>query len=48
MSDGKRLTECQGKIAGICEHCGLSMAGEMNAVFNFKPDTIFAGMKLRM
>jgi MoaA/NifB/PqqE/SkfB family radical SAM enzyme len=48
MSDGTRLTECQGKTAGVCDRCGLSMSGEMNAVFNLKPDTIFAGMKLRM
>jgi MoaA/NifB/PqqE/SkfB family radical SAM enzyme len=47
LPDGTRLTECQGKTAGICDQCGLSMAGEMNAVFNFKPDTILAGMKLR-
>jgi MoaA/NifB/PqqE/SkfB family radical SAM enzyme len=48
LSDGTRLTECQGKTAGICDQCGLSMAGEMNSVFHLKPDTIFAGMKLRM
>ena len=33
--------------AGGCEHCGFSMAGEMDAVFNFSPETIFAGLKLR-
>ncbi len=48
LSDGTRLTECGGKRAGICEECGLSMSGEMNAVMTLKPDTIFAGMKLRM
>ncbi|MDR2056850.1 MAG: radical SAM protein [Dysgonamonadaceae bacterium] len=48
LSDGVRLTECQGKTAGICDQCGLSMAGEMHSVFSLKPDTIFAGMKLRM
>lgn len=48
MSDGTRLSECQGKRAGICDNCGLSMAGEMNSVFSLKPDTVFAGMKLRM
>jgi MoaA/NifB/PqqE/SkfB family radical SAM enzyme len=48
LSDGTRLTECQGKTAGVCEQCGFSMAGEMNSVFNLKPDTVFAGMKLRM
>ncbi|MDR3268034.1 MAG: radical SAM protein [Tannerella sp.] len=48
LPDGTRLTECQGKTAGICDRCGLSMAGEMNAVFHLKPDTVFAGMRLRM
>jgi MoaA/NifB/PqqE/SkfB family radical SAM enzyme len=48
LPDGVRLAECQGKTAGLCEQCGFSMAGEMNSVFNLKPDTIFAGMKLRM
>ncbi|MDR1406651.1 MAG: radical SAM protein [Tannerella sp.] len=48
MADGARLTECQGKTAGICDRCGLSMAGEMHAVFSLKPDTLFAGIKLRV
>jgi MoaA/NifB/PqqE/SkfB family radical SAM enzyme len=48
LSDGTRLTECQGKTAGICDQCGLSMAGEMKSVFSLKPDTVLAGMKLRM
>jgi MoaA/NifB/PqqE/SkfB family radical SAM enzyme len=46
--DGTRLAECQGKTAGICDRCGLSMAGEMHSVFHLKPDTLFAGMKLRL
>lgn len=33
--------------AGGCEHCGFSMAGEMDAVFSFSPETILAGLKLR-
>jgi MoaA/NifB/PqqE/SkfB family radical SAM enzyme len=48
MSDGTRLSECQGKTAGICDRCGLSMSGEMHAVFSLKPDTLLAGMKLRI
>lgn len=48
LSDGMRLTECAGKTAGVCDSCGLSMAGEMKAVFSLKPDTILAGLKLRM
>lgn len=39
---------CAGEQLGICDDCGLCMAGEMNAVFNFRPDTIFAGLKLRL
>jgi MoaA/NifB/PqqE/SkfB family radical SAM enzyme len=46
--DGTRLTECHGKTIQICDRCGLSMAGEMHSVFSLKPDTILAGMKLRM
>ncbi|MDR2042397.1 MAG: radical SAM protein [Tannerella sp.] len=48
MPDGTRLTECQGKTAGLCDRCGLSMAGEMHSVFSLKLDTVFAGLKLRM
>ncbi|MDH8702054.1 MoaA/NifB/PqqE/SkfB family radical SAM enzyme [Dysgonomonadaceae bacterium PH5-43] len=48
LSDGTRLSECSGKTAGICDKCGLSMAGEMKSVFSLKPDTIFAGIKLRI
>jgi MoaA/NifB/PqqE/SkfB family radical SAM enzyme len=48
MADGKRLAECQGKAAGVCDRCGLCMAGEMHSVFTFKPDTLLAGMKLRV
>ncbi len=46
-SDGSR-GYCMGDELGICDRCGLCMAGEMNAVFSCKPDTIFAGLKLRM
>jgi MoaA/NifB/PqqE/SkfB family radical SAM enzyme len=48
LPDGQRLSECAGKTAGVCDSCGLSMSGEMHSVFHLKPDTIFAGMKLRM
>jgi MoaA/NifB/PqqE/SkfB family radical SAM enzyme len=48
LADGTRLAECPGKTAGMCDQCGLSMAGEMKSVFDLKPDTIFAGMRLRM
>jgi MoaA/NifB/PqqE/SkfB family radical SAM enzyme len=48
LADGTRLRECSGKSAGLCNDCGLCMAGEMHSVLALKPDTIFAGMKLRM
>jgi MoaA/NifB/PqqE/SkfB family radical SAM enzyme len=47
MPDGQRLPECQGRQAGVCDRCGFCMAGEMNSVFRFKPDTILAGLSLR-
>ncbi|MDR3204896.1 MAG: radical SAM protein [Deltaproteobacteria bacterium] len=47
MPDGRRLAQCQGLEAGVCQRCGFCMAGEMRSVFQFKPDTIFAGLKLR-
>ena len=48
LADGRRLSECAGKHADMCDTCGLSMSGEMRSVFTLKPYTIFAGMKLRM
>ena len=48
MSDGTRLNECQGKTAEVCDQCGFAMAGEMHSIFNLSPDTIWAGMKLRL
>lgn len=48
LPDGTRLPECTGKLAGVCDDCGFGMAGEMRSVFDFKIDTLFAGMRLRM
>jgi MoaA/NifB/PqqE/SkfB family radical SAM enzyme len=49
MADGTRLPECQGSTEpGACDKCGFGMASEMHSVFTFRPDTIMAGMKLRM
>ena len=48
LTDGTRLSECPGKRAGICDRCGFSMAGEMSSVMKLKPDTLAAGVKLRM
>ena len=43
--DGRRSPQCIDDLGcGICYKCGFSMAGEMNAVFCMKPDTILTGM----
>ena len=47
-NDGTRSPQCMGAELGICAQCGFCMAGEMASVFAFKPDTIFAGLKLRV
>lgn len=39
---------CIGEGTDICNDCGFCMAGEMASVFNFCPDTILAGLSLRM
>ena len=46
--DGDFLPDCGGTELGFCEQCGFCMAGEMNSVMTLKPDTILAGLKLRM
>ena len=47
--DGRRSPQCIDDMAsGMCEKCGFSMAGEMSAVFAMKPDTILAGLGIRM
>ena len=48
LPDGSRLPECPGSLSGVCDQCGFSMAGEMRSVFNLKPDTVMAGMSLRV
>ncbi|MDR1746862.1 MAG: radical SAM protein [Tannerella sp.] len=48
LSDGRRLPQCPGKENCICDRCGLSMSGEMNSIFNLRPDTVWAGLKVRM
>lgn len=45
--DGSRGL-CAGDGTDICDNCGFCMAGEMASVFSFRPDTIFAGLKLRV
>ena len=44
--DGSRGL-CVGHGTDKCNQCGFCMSGEMASVFAFKPDTIFAGLKLR-
>lgn len=47
--DGRRSPQCiDNPNSALCAHCGFSMAGEMNAVFNLRPDTIFAGLGVRL
>ena len=48
MADGTRLDECTGKYANVCDQCGYGMAAEMKSVFSFKPDTLHAGIYLRV
>jgi hypothetical protein len=48
MADGKRLPECQGKEANLCDRCGFCMAGEMASVMGMKLETLLAGLKLRV
>jgi MoaA/NifB/PqqE/SkfB family radical SAM enzyme len=48
LPDGTYLPECPGSAAGICDRCGFSMAGEMYSIMHFRPDTVMAGIKLRM
>jgi len=46
--DGTLLPDCGGTALGLCDQCGYCMAGEMSSVMGLKPDTIFAGLKLRV
>ena len=48
MIDGRKLKQCPGKLLGVCDQCGFSMAGEMYCVMHLRPDTILSGLKLRM
>jgi MoaA/NifB/PqqE/SkfB family radical SAM enzyme len=48
FADGSRFDECPGKLANVCDKCGYGMSSEMKSVFSFKPDTLLAGLKLRM
>lgn len=48
MPDGARLDKCQGAQSGLCAQCGLGMASEMKNLYEFNPETILAGIKLRL
>lgn len=48
FSDGTKKTQCIGNEESVCDKCGFCMAGEMNALFNFHPGTVIAGLKLRL
>lgn len=48
FSDGTKAMQCIGDQQGVCDECGFCMAAEMNSVFNFCPDTILAGLSLRV
>lgn len=48
FADGTRKPQCIGEEIGNCENCGFCMAGEERAVMSLKPDTIIAGLGLRM
>ncbi|MGM9736669.1 MAG: radical SAM protein [Candidatus Cryptobacteroides sp.] len=45
--DGSR-GYCVGYGTDKCNQCGFCMSGEMASLFSFRPDTILAGMKLRV
>lgn len=47
-TDGTRLAECAGSQLGVCDKCGFCMAGEESAVVDLAPETILAGLKLRI
>jgi len=46
--NGTKTADCGGSSLGLCDQCGFCMAGEMNAVMSLTPDTILAGLKLRL
>lgn len=48
FADGSRSAQCIGAEMGICSKCGFCMAGEESAIMELRPDTVFAGLKLRV
>ncbi|MBQ9030272.1 MAG: radical SAM protein [Parasporobacterium sp.] len=48
LTDGTWFRACPGETLGICDDCGFCMAGEMYSVLHLKPDTLLAGLSLRL
>lgn len=48
LVDGTKLPCCPGSQLGVCDDCGFCMSGEMYSVLRLRPDTLRAGMDLRM
>ncbi len=48
LADGTRLPQCPGRTCGICNDCGFGMSGEMHALLRLRPDTVLAGLHLRV
>ena len=48
FSDGSRDPMCMGNKFDVCDKCGFCMGGEMNAMMRLCPDTIIAGLRLRL
>lgn len=48
FTDGTKSDQCIGASMGICDKCGFCMAGEESSVMQLCPDTLLAGLKLRV
>lgn len=48
LVDGSWHDECQGKKANLCDRCGFAMSAEMQGLYELRPETIVAGLKVRM
>jgi MoaA/NifB/PqqE/SkfB family radical SAM enzyme len=46
-SDGTRLDECPGAMAGLCEECGFGMGAEMTLLMKLHPEMLKAGLMVR-
>ena len=48
LTDGTHLSQCPGRVFGVCDDCGFCMAGEMYQVLRLNPRTVLAGLRLRL